>query len=115
MSPAFRLATPVVLCLGLVGRLAAQEAHDHHAEVLGRVAFPVSCNEEARTRFERAMTLLHSFWWEEGDRAFHGVAVTDTATKMRFPILSVQSPEKSLDSCATPLLVKAALSRRNPS
>jgi tetratricopeptide (TPR) repeat protein len=84
MSPAFRLITLVVLSVGLVDRLAAQEPHDHHGEVLGRVAFPVSCNEEARTRFERAMALLHSFWWEEGDRAFRGVAVADTTCAMAY-------------------------------
>jgi tetratricopeptide (TPR) repeat protein len=84
MSPAFRLITLVVLYLGLVDRLAAQDPHDHHAEVLGRVAFPVSCNEEAGTRFERAMALLHSFWWEEGDRAFRGVAVADTTCAMAY-------------------------------
>src|SRR5882762_8721890 len=84
MSPAFRLVTLVVLCLGLVGRLAAQDPHDHHAEVLGRVAFPVSCNDEARTRFERAMALLHSFWWEEGGRAFRAVAAADSSCAMAY-------------------------------
>ncbi len=84
MSPAFPLITLVVLYLGPVDRLAAQDPHDHHAEVLGRVAFPVSCNEKARTRFERAMALLHSFWWEEGDRAFRGVAVADTTCAMAY-------------------------------
>jgi len=84
MSRAFRLITLVALYLGLVDRLAAQDPHDHHAEVLGRVAFPVSCNEEARTRFERAIALLHSFWWEEGDRAFRGVAVADTTCAMAY-------------------------------
>jgi len=84
MSPAFRLITLVVLYLGLVDRLAAQDPHDHHAEVLGRVAFPVSCNEEARTRFERAMALLHSFWWEEGGRAFRAVAAADSTCALAY-------------------------------
>src|SRR6267378_4343690 len=84
MSPAFRLITLVVLSLGLVDRLAAQDPHDHHAEVLGRVAFPVSCNEEARTRFERAMALLHSFWWEEGGRAFRAVAAADSTCALAY-------------------------------
>ena len=80
VSVASRLAVPAALSLMLVGPVRAQE-HEHggaHGEALGRVGFPVSCNEEARTRFERAMALLHSFWWEEGDRAFRGVAVADT-------------------------------------
>ena len=64
-------------------RLAAQD-HDHATETLGHVTFPVSCNAEAQTRFERAMALLHSFWWEEGGRAFKAVAVADTTCAMAY-------------------------------
>jgi len=84
MSPAFRLITLVVLSLGLVDRLAAQEPHDHHGETLGHVAFPVSCTPDAQARFERAMALLHSFWWEEGARAFRAVAAADSTCAMAY-------------------------------
>jgi len=30
------------------------------------------------------MALLHSFWWEEGGRAFQGVAVADTTCAMAY-------------------------------
>src|SRR5438034_11532483 len=84
MSLDSRLAVPVVLWLGVVGRLAAQEPHPHQAEALGRVVFPVSCTPEAQTRFERAMALLHSFWWEEGARAFRAVAAADSTCAMAY-------------------------------
>ena len=84
MIPAVRMAAPVVLCFGLVGRLVAQESHAHHGETLGRVVFPVSCAPEARTGFERAMALLHSFWWEEGGRAFRAVAAADSSCAMAY-------------------------------
>jgi hypothetical protein len=75
------VAAPVVLC---AAPAAAQEhAHDG-AERLGRVVFPVSCNAEARQGFERAMTLLHSFWWEEGERAFQAVAAADSTCAMAY-------------------------------
>ena len=45
---------------------------------LGRVSFPVSCAAEASRRFERAMAVLHSFWWEEGERAFGAVLEADS-------------------------------------
>src|SRR5437763_9023221 len=77
-----RLATPAVLCLGLLGRLAAQEAHHHHGETLGRVVFPVSCTPGARTRFERAVALLHSFWYEKAADTFREAVVADTACAM---------------------------------
>ncbi len=66
-------------------RLVAQE-HDHHHQIgqLGRVVFPVSCTPEARQRFEHAMALLHSFWWEEGDRAFGQVLEADSSCAMAY-------------------------------
>src|SRR2546428_7796712 len=84
MRHVLRLATPLMLCLGLLGRLDAQVGHEHGGQALGRVVFPVSGNAEAQTRFERAMALLHSFWWEEGGRAFHSVAVADTTCAMAY-------------------------------
>src|SRR5438094_8381579 len=66
------------------GRLSGQDDDAHHHETLGHVTFPVTCNAEARARFERAMALLHSFWWEEGARAFKAVAVADTTCAMAY-------------------------------
>src|SRR5437867_11889581 len=82
MSLDSRLAVPVVLWLGVVGRLAAQEAHPHQAEALGRVVFPVSCTPEAQTRFERAVALLHSFWYEKAADSFREDVVACTACEM---------------------------------
>ena len=64
-------------------RLSAQEhgQHGHHGR-LGRVSFPVSCTAEARSRFEYAMAVLHSFWWEAGDSAFGAVLAADSACAM---------------------------------
>ncbi|OLC73135.1 MAG: hypothetical protein AUH78_14490 [Gemmatimonadetes bacterium 13_1_40CM_4_69_8] len=84
MSSASRLAAPVALCLGLVGRLAAQAAHDHHAEALGRVVFPVSCTPEARTRFEQAVALLHSFWYEKAADTFRDAVAVDSTCAMGY-------------------------------
>jgi len=61
------------------------QGHDHGpADQLGRVSFPVSCNAEAQRRFERAMALLHSFWWEQGLAAFRGVADADSTCAMAY-------------------------------
>jgi hypothetical protein len=64
--------------------VAAQEldAHHHGVGQLGRVVFPVSCAPEARRRFEHAMAVLHSFWWEEGDNAFGAVLAADSTCGM---------------------------------
>jgi tetratricopeptide (TPR) repeat protein len=80
-----------ILYVAAAAALAATPAlaqEHHHAqggtppERLGRVVFPVSCNAEAQQRFERAMALLHSFWWTEADRAFGAVLEADPGCAM---------------------------------
>jgi tetratricopeptide repeat protein len=83
----------VLMCaLSIAGALAAPhagsaqapEAHDHGSGRLGKVSFPVSCAPEAERRFERAMAVLHSFWWEEGDAAFNRVLQADPKCAMAY-------------------------------
>src|SRR5687768_9693995 len=55
----------------------AQEMHPHThspAEKLGQVNFRVSCSVPAQKQFNRATALLHSFWYEEAEKAFAAVA-----------------------------------------
>lgn len=61
-----------------------EHAHAHEGAELGRVDFPVSCNAEASRRFEHAMGVLHSFWWEEGDNAFGAVLQADSTCSMAY-------------------------------
>jgi hypothetical protein len=68
------------LVLSLVAEVPAHEEHQHAAgdpEKLGTVHFPVSCTAEAQAQFQRAVALLHSFWWQEAAKAFTVVAQTD--------------------------------------
>jgi hypothetical protein len=58
------------------------QAHHHAGERLGRVTFPVSCTAEAGRRFENAIAGLHSFWFEEGKRAFGAVLEADPSCAM---------------------------------
>jgi hypothetical protein len=46
-------------------------------EQLGRVSFANSCAPAAQPAFERAVALLHSFWWREAASAFRDVLVRD--------------------------------------
>src|ERR671917_1363129 len=59
-----------------------EHAHAQQVGKLGRVVFPVSCRPAAQKRFEHAMAVLHSFWWEEGDRAFGEVLAADSTCTM---------------------------------
>ncbi len=65
--------------------LAGQDhEHQHAVGQLGRVVFPVSCTAKARQGFEHAMAVLHSFWWEEGERAFGAVLAADSSCAMAY-------------------------------
>ena len=44
---------------------------------LGQVDFPVSCTPAAQQQFNRAVAILHSFWYEEAAKAFGAVTETD--------------------------------------
>lgn len=63
----------------------ADEGHDEPGappEQVGEVAFVVSCDPAVQERFNRAVALLHSFWYDEAKRAFEGVAEADPACSM---------------------------------
>ena len=64
--------------------LSQEHEHTHQVGRLGRVVFPVSCTPKAQQRFEHAMAVLHSFWWEEGDRAFGAVLAADSGCAMGY-------------------------------
>src|SRR5215510_4765543 len=46
-------------------------------EQLGKVVFPTSCDAKVQPRFERAVALLHSFSWQQGEKAFREVLEVD--------------------------------------
>src|SRR4051794_23246039 len=68
-----------VSALVVVPVIAQMDEHHHHdgAERLGTIAFPTSCTAEAQPAFTRAVALLHSFWFEEAEKAFRNVAAID--------------------------------------
>jgi hypothetical protein len=53
-------------------------------EKLGRVHFPVSCAPAVRGDFERAVALLHSFWYEEALKAFTAITTNDPGCAMGY-------------------------------
>lgn len=77
------LSSLAFLCLALP--VGAQMTHQHDAtpaEKLGRVNFKTSCSIEAQTQFNRAVAWLHSFEYEEAEKAFRAVTVTDPGCGM---------------------------------
>jgi hypothetical protein len=62
----------------------AQHVHQGEAEKLGTVVFPVSCNAAAQEKFGRAVALIHSFWYDEAEKAFGEVATQDPSCAMAY-------------------------------
>jgi len=65
----------------------AQEMHPHKHEAtedLGVVDFPISCKPQAQKQFNRAVAWLHSFEYDEAEKAFTEVAVADPQCGMAY-------------------------------
>lgn len=73
-----------LLITALIVLLCAAVVVAHDGEKLGQVQFPVSCSDEAQTQFNRAVALLHSFWYTEAVKGFTAVTETDQTCAMGY-------------------------------
>jgi tetratricopeptide (TPR) repeat protein len=79
-----------LLCLmgaQLAGAAAlTQNGHVDHAagENLGTVHFPISCSPEAQRQFDRAVAMLHSFYYPETVKAFTAIATAEPSCAMAY-------------------------------
>ncbi len=64
--------------------LAMSTAGAQSPEKIGRVRFPVSCVPAVQQPFERAVALLHSFWYLESAKAFAEIAQADPSCAMAY-------------------------------
>jgi len=78
-------ARPLVVTLTVLLLLASGPvAAAPDGERLGRVHFPVSCAPTVQGDFERAVALLHSFWYEEALKAFTAITTNDPGCAMGY-------------------------------
>ena len=72
------ICNAAVLSLSLATASAAWgDSHGKPPEQLGEVSFPTSCQPAVQPKFTRAVALLHSFWFAEGEKAFRDVLAQD--------------------------------------
>ena len=50
---------------------------------LGKVSFPTSCDPKVQAQFERAVAMLHSFWYSAGEKTFRDVLAQDPVMRNR--------------------------------
>ena len=77
------IAFAILLAIWCARLLTAQEK-PAETEKLGRVHFPVSCTPTAQQQFDRAVAMLHSFWYTRAGNAFAEVAQTDPSCAMAY-------------------------------
>lgn len=78
-----RIALAGIALFGYTAR--AQEMHPHRhdpSEKLGVVTFKISCSAQAQKQFNRAVAWLHSFEYEEAEKAFTEVTKIDQRCSM---------------------------------
>src|SRR5499425_402503 len=77
-----------MLGLSLLLSSTAAWAHDDdtkaRSEKLGRVVFKTSCSPEAQKQFERALAMLHSFFFPEAVKAFSAIPQTDPSCAIAY-------------------------------
>jgi hypothetical protein len=81
------LATACAWLTCTMSAVGQHEQHEHPAgepEKLGKVNFPVSCDAAVQLQFNRAVAMLHSFWYEKANEEFAAVAKKDPACGMAY-------------------------------
>src|SRR5262245_18401771 len=77
-----------LLILGVFLLASLASAHDDtskaRGEKLGRVLFKTSCSPEAQKQFERALAMLHSFFFPETIKAFTAIPETDPSCAIAY-------------------------------
>src|SRR6516225_1057912 len=83
MKPTNTLLPATVVCLAFAlagwahGEGTGQPSTKPAESRLGKVNFPTSCNAEAQAKFERALAMVHSFFYPDTLKAFQGVVDAD--------------------------------------
>jgi tetratricopeptide (TPR) repeat protein len=98
---------PIVLALLLSALSAAAPAQSD--EKLGAVSFPNSCTETVQPQLQRAVALLHSFWWDKADAAFHDVFERDPSCAIAAWGIATVAVGNPFGIGATPAAAKKAL------
>ena len=81
-----RFPQALVLIALAVAPLGAQQHHDamrpEDVKKLGNMTFPSSCVKEQQQNLTRAVAMLHSFWFEQANKAFSDIAAADPTCAM---------------------------------
>src|SRR5499427_4322455 len=79
----------LAIATALAVRIAAQHGGGQHAgplsdEGLGRVHMDISCSSAVASDFDRALALLHNFWYARALERFNQLAAKEPACAMAY-------------------------------
>src|SRR5688572_1252317 len=82
--------------------LSAPQVFAHGDAILGKVAFPVSCNSEAAHFFEEGILLQYNYHWGPARKAFETAAGADAACGMAHYGIALTQMDNILAGSPTP-------------
>ena len=109
MSRGFASVAVLSFALLVAGPAAADEKAGAPPEKLGTVAFANSCSPEVQQSFERAVALLHSFWFAESTRSFRDVLARDPGCAIATWGIATNAITNPFGAGPTPERAKTAL------
>ena len=100
------ILTFAVLCCAPVATAQAKTAD---AEKLGKVHFAVSCLPATQPQFDRAVAMLHSFWYPQSFNAFSEITKSDPGCAMAYWGMAISRQENPLVGAPNPQVLKDGL------
>ena len=109
-----RILGAACVCAFLSAPVAAQAQGDHAGhgaggEIYGRVHFPISCAPAVQADFDRAVAMLHSFFYPETEKAFRAVAEKDPSCAMAYWGIAISQRPNPLTAPFPDTLLKQGL------
>ena len=84
MRKGLRVILAAAVSLWVMTAAAQNESQLNDGSKIGEVTFVVSCSLSAQQKFNRAVAILHSFWYEQAESAFSEVIKTDPSCAMGY-------------------------------
>jgi len=100
-----------LLALSLTGAISLLQAQDEHAghnfsSDFGNVHFTISCSPAAQQQFDRAVAMLHSFFYPETEKAFRSIAQQEPSCAMAYWGIAISQRPNPLTAPFPPALLK---------
>jgi hypothetical protein len=100
----------IVTLLAYGSAVSAQDEHAGHGgmgSTFGRVHFETSCSTASQEAFDRAVAILHSFFYPETEKAFRAIAEQEPGCAMAYWGLAISQRPNPLTAPFPQDLLKA--------